>query len=133
MRAPLLCAFSLVFAVGVVAPPRANAETVKHAPEVDGRWATTDDGIRVWYEVEGDRRGVPILLIAGGPGSPHNAFHVTHRRLAEFGPLVFLDNRGRGRSRPGKGSRPYTLDGDVADVEAVRKALGADQVVVFGR
>ena len=123
--------------LGVVAPRTAGAEKVAHAPEVEGRWATTEDGVRIWYEVEGardgDRDAVPIVLIAGGPGSPHNTFHLTHRPLTALGPVVYLDNRGRGRSRPGKGDRPYALEHDVADVEAVRRALGAGQIVVFGR
>jgi proline iminopeptidase len=116
-----------------LSPAPAAAEPVVHAPGVDGRWATTDDGIRVWYEVEGDSLGVPIVLIAGGPGSPHNGFHLTHRRLAGFGRLVYLDNRGRGRSQPGRGARPYTIENDVQDVEAVRRALGAETIVVYGR
>jgi proline iminopeptidase len=124
---------AVFFLLTVLACTRAGAESVAHAPEVEGHWATTEDGVKIWYEVEGDRDGVPIVLVAGGPGSPHNTFHLTHRRLATLGPLVYLDNRGRGRSRPGKGERPYTLDKDVADVEAVRRALKAEQVVVFGR
>ena len=131
MRAPFVL---LLVAILAGAGPRAAApERIDHSPDVEGRWATTDDGIRIWYEVEGDRPGVPILLVAGGPGSPHNAFHLTHRRLAAFGPLVYLDNRGRGRSRPGRGPRPYALEHDVADVEAVRRALGAEQIVLYGR
>jgi proline iminopeptidase len=117
----------------VLAAANAVAEPVGHAPGVDGRWAVTDDGIRLWYEVEGDPAGVPIVLIAGGPGSPHNGFHITHGRLAALGRLVYLDNRGRGRSHPGRGPRPYALEHDVADVEAVRRALGAERIVVFGR
>lgn len=136
MRTPLRLALVAVLVLALALPAVAagrKAETVAHSGDVEGHWATTDDGVRIWYEVEGDRPGVPIVLIAGGPGSPHNAFHLTHRRLAALGPLVYLDNRGRGRSRPGRGPRPYTLENDVADVEAVRRALGAEQIVVYGR
>src|SRR5687768_11868250 len=131
MRPPapfLLLALTLVLVAG-----EAAGAPVGHAPGVDGRWAVTDDGIRLWYEVEGDPGGVPIVLIAGGPGSPHNGFHITHGRLAALGRVVYLDNRGRGRSKPGRGARPYTLEHDVADVEAVRRAIGAERIVVFGR
>ncbi|MEO6463791.1 MAG: alpha/beta fold hydrolase, partial [Candidatus Eisenbacteria bacterium] len=134
MRTPLHLALIAVLALALpTVPAAARAERVAHSRDVEGHWATTDDGIRIWYEVEGDRPGVPIVLIAGGPGSSHNAFHLTHRRLAAFGPLVYLDNRGRGRSRPGRGPRPYSLENDVADVEAVRRALGAEQIIVYGR
>lgn len=121
-------------AAGAALPaPRLAAEPVAHAPGVDGRWAVTDDGIRIRYEVEGDSTAIPIVLVAGGPGSSHHAFHVTHRRLATLGRLVYLDNRGRGRSDPGRGPAPYTLANDVADVEAVRRALGAEEIVLYGR
>ena len=104
-----------------------------HAGGVEGRYATTDDGVRIWYEVEGDRPGPPIVLIAGGPGSPHNGFHITHGRLRELARVVYLDNRGRGRSAPGTGARPYAIEHDVADVEAVRRAIGAESIIVYGR
>jgi proline iminopeptidase len=134
MRPAVLFSLSLAVVLGVAAPSgRLAAESVAHAPEVEGHWAKTRDGVRIWYEVEGDRPGVPIVLIAGGPGSPHNAFHLTHRRLSALGPVVYFDNRGRGRSRPGRGARPYALEHDVEDVEAVRRALDAEQIVVLGR
>ena len=83
-----------VLAVCLAHPPAA-AEPVAHAPGVEGHWAVTEDSLRIWYETEG--QGVPILLVAGGPGGSHNAFHATHRGFARHGLLVYLDNRGRGR------------------------------------
>lgn len=127
----LLAAAAL--AASGVAPRPVVAVPVAHAPGVDGRWAVTDDGVRLWYEVEGDPAGIPIVLVAGGPGSSHHGFHLTHRRLAVLGRVVYLDNRGRGRSAPGHGLRPYTLENDVADIETVRRALGAERIVVLGR
>ena len=44
-----------------------------------------------------------------------------------------MDNRGRGLSDdPGKEPGAYTLDKDVEDIEAVRHALRAEKIVVFG-
>jgi proline iminopeptidase len=123
---------TLAMLAALAAPP-AGAEPTPHAPSVDARWAVADDGVRVRYEVEGDGAGVPIVLVAGGPGSSHHGFHLTHRRLAALGRLVYLDNRGRGRSDPGVGPAPYTIERDVADVEAVRRALGAERIVLYGR
>ncbi len=116
-----------------LAPPDTTTYLAPHAGGVRGRYATTADGIRIWYEVEGDRSGPPIVCIAGGPGSPHNGFHVTHGRLRELARVVYLDNRGRGRSRPGTGATPYTIEHDVEDVEAVRRALGVESLIVYGR
>lgn len=130
---PALLALATAGGLAFAAPAPAHAEPVAHAPGVDGRWAVTDDGIRLRYEVEGDSTATPIVLLAGGPGASHHAFHLTHARLATLGRVVYLDNRGRGRSDPGRGPRPYTLEHDVADVEAVRRALGAGTIIVYGR
>ncbi len=115
------------------APPDTATILAPHAGGARGRYATTADGIRIWYEVEGDRPGPPIVCIAGGPGSPHNGFHVTHGRLRDLARVVYLDNRGRGRSGPGVGARPYTIEHDVEDVETVRRAIGAESLIVYGR
>jgi proline iminopeptidase len=133
-RGAALAALFLTLAAAPAAA--ASAADVIHAPHaggVDGRYAVTADGVRIWYEVEGDRPGPPIVCIAGGPGAPHNGFHLTHGRLRELARVVYLDNRGRGRSGPGTGPRPYTIENDVADVEAVRQAIGADSIIVYGR
>ncbi len=124
-----------LLALAPAAAPGAAPEPIRvpHAGGVEGRLATTPDGLRIWYEVVGDRPGPPIVCIAGGPGSPHNAFHLTHDRLRDVARVVYLDNRGRGRSSPGTGPRPYALELDVADVEAVRRAIGAPTIVVLGR
>ncbi len=97
----------------------------------DGRFATTDDGVVIYYEAVGV--GVPIVMIAGGPGSSSSRFRYTHSLLQPLGRLVYLDNRGRGRSQD-VSSRPgiYSLDNDLKDVEAVRKDLRVGKIIVCG-
>ena len=97
----------------------------------EGSFAVTEDGVRIYYDTLGT--GMPIVLIAGGPGASSASFRRTHLLLRPSGQLVFLDNRGRGRSEDvSDRSNAYTLENDVLDVEAVRKTLGADRIVVFG-
>jgi len=96
-----------------------------------GTYAVTDDGVRIWFEAMGE--GVPIVLIAGGPGGNSDSFRKTHTLLRGVGKVVLMDNRGRGLSEdPGTEPGTYTLEKDVTDVEAVRNALHADKIVVFG-
>ena len=97
----------------------------------EGTSATTEDGVRIYYETMGT--GIPIVMIAGGPGADSSHFRYTHSLLRSCGQLVFLDNRGRGRSEGG-GDLPeaYTLENDLKDVEAVRKALGAERIIIYG-
>ena len=97
----------------------------------EGEFATTEDGVKVYYETIGT--GDAILMIAGGPGGSSARFRYTHTLLESCGKLVFVDNRGRGRS-PDVGDRPnpYSLENDLKDVEAVRKAIGAENIIIYG-
>jgi proline iminopeptidase len=119
----------MLFWLGLPGP--ASAEAVNHARGVTGHWARTADGLSIWYETEGE--GVPIVLISGGPGASHNPLHLTHHPLAHYGKLVYVDNRGRGKSDRAKGPRGYTIENDVLDLEAVRRSLGAERWIVYGR
>ncbi|UCE62159.1 MAG: alpha/beta hydrolase [Phycisphaerales bacterium] len=97
----------------------------------EGRFARTEDDVKVYYEAVGS--GVPIVFIAGGPGGSSKRFRRTHMLLQPYAQLVFLDNRGRGRSQDvGHRKGAYSLYNDLKDVEAVRKALGAEKIIVFG-
>jgi proline iminopeptidase len=91
----------------------------------------TSDSVRIYYETQGE--GVPIFMIAGGPGGSPSFFRETHKLWLAYGMLVYVHNRGRGKSEmldsiPGAYS-PYK---DILDIEAVRKDLGADKIVVYG-
>ncbi len=95
------------------------------------RYAQTEDGVKVAFETLGE--GVPIFLIAGGPGDSSYTFKYAHTLLRSCGMLVFVENRGRGKSEDcGDRQQPYTLANDIKDVEAIRKALGLDKIIVFG-
>ncbi len=97
----------------------------------EGKFATTQDDVKIYYETIGT--GVPMVMIAGGPGGSSAGFRHTHTVLQASGQLVFLDNRGRGRSQDvGDRPDPYSLQNDLKDVEAVRKAIGAERIIVYG-
>lgn len=99
--------------------------------QAKSQYATTEDGVRVHFETIGE--GIPIFLIAGGPGENSYTFKYAHTLLRSCGKLVFVDNRGRGKSqRPKNSKNPYTLENDLKDIEAIRKALGYEKIVVFG-
>ncbi|MFQ5591765.1 MAG: alpha/beta fold hydrolase [Phycisphaerae bacterium] len=96
-----------------------------------GHFVTTRDGVKVYYDAVGS--GVPIVMIAGGPGSSSARFRYTHSLLQPLGRLVYLDNRGRGRSEQARSREPaYSLDNDLLDVEAVRTHLGAERIIIYG-
>jgi pimeloyl-ACP methyl ester carboxylesterase len=89
-----------------------------------GRMITAPWG-RLFVETEGS--GPPLLLLPDGPGLDHAYFHPYLSSLAPDRTLVYLDPRGCGRSdaAPPEGG---TLEGMVADVDTVRRALGYERL-----
>ena len=82
------------------------------------RTVTAGDGTALHVEVTGS--GPPVVLLHGGPGLWDYL-----RPLADLLPgrtAIRFDQRGCGRS--GGTDGPFTLDVALADVEAVRAALG---------
>jgi proline iminopeptidase len=83
--------------------------------------------------VAGDRmRERPVaFLLHGGPGADHTSYKPMFEPLTELMQLVYIDHRGQGRSARGNPTT-YTLDNNVADLEALRDYLGLEQIVVIG-
>ena len=71
------------------------------------------------------------MVIHGGPGGDHSGFKPAMSPLADTMQLVYFDHRGQGRSAHGDPAR-YTLDENVADMEALRQHLGLGPVVSIG-
>lgn len=76
--------------------------------------------------------GPPLMLLHGGPGSTHEDFLPYLLPLAVKHKLVLIDERGSGRSQQLNDLRGYNLDAMVADVDAVRKALGLGKIDLLG-
>ncbi|MDP9011427.1 MAG: alpha/beta fold hydrolase, partial [Pseudomonadota bacterium] len=87
-------------------------------------------GARIYYKTLG--RGIPLLLLHGGPGADHSDFLPALQPLAERCQLVLIDERGSGRSERLADSGGYTLDNMVKDIEKVRKHFRFPRLVVLG-
>lgn len=79
-------------------------------------------------------RPVPVVVLHGGPAIPDTAANV-----AAFGPLTrigfdvyFYDQLGAGRSARLADPAGYGLDRDVDDLDAVRRTLGVDMMILIG-
>jgi proline iminopeptidase len=93
----------------------------------------SSDGVDVAYYRTG--RGLPLLLINGGPGFPARHFRPLATQLAEkIGvEVIRFDQRGTGASTLDSLSCDVlTLDLLVADMEALRCHLGFESWIVMG-
>ncbi len=89
------------------------------------------DDHRIYWEKCGTKGGIPAVFLHGGPGG---GCSVDHRRLfdpARYDVLLF-DQRGCGRSTPHASLQHNTTWHLVADIERLRRLLGAEQWLVFG-
>src|SRR5882757_5099395 len=87
-------------------------------------------GVMIYYKVFG--RGEPLVLLHGGPGASHDYFLPYLTPLARHYQLVFIDERGSGRSQTLEDVSAYTVENMAEDVEAVRQALGLGQISLLG-
>ena len=97
-------------------------------------------GTEIYFDVDGmglvpdgDRmRERPVVfLLHGGPGGEHSSFKSTVAQLRDVAQLVYVDHRGSGRSDSAD-PQTYTLDENVADLDALREHLGLKRISVLG-
>ena len=87
-------------------------------------------GEMIYYEIIG--RGAPLVIVHGGPGASHDYFLPYLLPLARHNELVFIDERGSGRSQKLADPAGYTAENMVEDVEAVRQALSLGKITLLG-
>ena len=87
------------------------------------------NGCKIYYAEEG--KGIPILLIPGGPGGTHQGFHPHFSKAAQFARVIYFDPRGTGVSEY-KRAGGYTVTQEINDIENLRKALKIDKWIVLG-
>jgi proline iminopeptidase len=90
-----------------------------------------DDLHTIYWEECGNRHGVPMLFLHGGPGA---GCAEMHRRF--FDPrtwrVILFDQRGSGRSTPLGETRRNTMELLIRDIEQLRELLGISRWHVFG-
>lgn len=88
------------------------------------------NGLMIYYKIIG--RGAPLMIVHGGPGASHDYFLPYLLPLARTNRLIFIDERGSGRSSKLQDVHGYTIENMVEDVEAVRVALGLGKISLLG-
>lgn len=101
----------------------------------DGGWMSQGmvsvPGGKVWFKRVGGGSGLPLLVVHGGPGLPHDYLN-SLERLADEREVVFWDQLGCGKSRRPSDTQLWTMERAVAEMDAVVNALGLARFHVFG-
>jgi proline iminopeptidase len=90
---------------------------------------TLSDGYRMAIEEVGE--GLPLIVLHGGPGMDHTAFRPYLDPLGEDFRVLYVDERGQGRSDR---TDPASLSLDVfaRDVDLLAEALGLEHFALLG-
>lgn len=111
-------------AASQVAAPIASAVYHQEEGFVDAH------GVLIYYVAFGT--GSPLVVLHGGPGASHDYFLPWLLPLARTHRLIFIDERGSGRSQRLQDASLYTVETMVEDVEAVRVALHLGKISLLG-
>ena len=109
-------------------------EKPKMATTTEG--AVAFRGYRTWYKIVGELHAaggkLPLLVLHGGPGIPHDYLQDL-AQLADGGrAVVFYDQLGCGRSDHPDEPELWVMNTFVDEVSALREAIGLDRVHLLG-
>jgi proline iminopeptidase len=134
MRRTRTALFVFVF-VGIAAFAAVGARAQEHAAAGVNVYQIQEGfvdvhGMFIYYKTIGV--GAPLMIVHGGPGASHDYFLPYLLPLAAHNRLIFIDERGSGRSGKLEDPKGYTVENMVEDVEAVRVALGLGKISLLG-
>lgn len=101
------------------------------APLLGSGWLDVGHGHRIRYDQTGAARGIPVVLLHGGPGSSSSPGQRAFLDPARYR-IVQFDQRGCGRSTPLGATLHNHTDALVEDIEALRRHLGVERWLVAG-
>ncbi len=116
---------ALGFGTAAAIAPRAFAAL----PVTEGRAKVP--GGTIWWKKVGSGSKAPLLTLHGGPGCGHN-YLLPLAALADDRPVVFYDQLGCGQADSPQDEKVYTIQRSADEVTAVRKALGLEEIALFG-
>jgi proline iminopeptidase len=102
----------------------------------DWQYRDLSTGSRIAYRQtapSGPAQPTPVILVHGGPGAPEGGLDSVVPALAEAGFDIYQYHQvGAGLSERLDDVAAYSVDRQVADLDALRAAIGADPVILVG-
>jgi proline-specific peptidase len=90
------------------------------------------NGVMIYVKMIGASTGDPLIVLHGGPGASHDYFLPYLLGIAKEHRVLFIDERGSGKSQKLSDPAGYTIEQMVEDVEGVRKALHMAKIDLLG-
>lgn len=131
MRLESLFSASSILATLVGCTSPAQSSSARAALDRPATGFVTVEGGRVAYEVHGTGTRTPLLVLHGGPGIPHD-YLANLALLGDERPVVFYDQLGCGLSDRPDDPALWTRERFAREVDAMRLALGLEEVVLYG-
>jgi proline iminopeptidase len=132
--AVFLCVYGFAPGVNVAAQsaaaPQAAVRSVAPANYPVQEGFLDAHGVLIYYMIVG--RGAPLVIVHGGPGASHEYFLPYLLPLARHNRLIFIDERGSGKSEQLEDPKGYTVENMVEDLEAVREGLALGRISLLG-
>jgi proline iminopeptidase len=89
-------------------------------------------GGKVWYEIVGKKKGTPLIVIHGGPGSPHDYLEPLED-LSNNREVIFYDQLGCGKSDKPNDNSLWTTERYVTELQRIVSSLGLEQYHILGQ
>ena len=91
-------------------------------------------GVLIYYQIIGTAvtGHAPLMIVHGGPGVSHDYLMPYLLPLVRTNQIIFIDERGSGRSEKLEDASQYTVENMVEDVESVRVALHLGKISLMG-
>ncbi|MCV3743338.1 prolyl aminopeptidase [Ureaplasma sp. ES3154-GEN] len=94
-------------------------------------YITTSDKHQIYYELSGNKNGIPVVYVHGGPGgSVGSAAHRFFDPKKYF--VITFDQRGCGKSKPFLSLENNTTHHLVEDMQLLKRTLNIEKWVIFG-
>jgi L-proline amide hydrolase len=94
-------------------------------------------GWKIWTQTHGDLGApsgkLPMLMLHGGPGVPHDYLENMGKLAAAGRPVIFYDQLGCGKSDRPDDPSLWTIDLFKEEIDVVRAALGLPRIHLLGQ
>jgi len=111
--------------------PHENQMTHDILPSYHKDWFDVSGGHKIYYELYGNKNGIPVVILHGGPGAG-----TSDKVKRFFDPkryhVILFDQRGAGKSTPFAETAYNTTWELINDIEALRLMLKLEKWHVFG-